>query len=264
MSKRQFGSVRRLPSGGWQARYWDQATDKMVSLGVFPTKAKASAQLDAARTDMGRGGFVNPAAGRVTFTGYGATWLAERDLRPRTRDEYTGLLSRHLEPTFGDTDIGAITPSAVRSWHSALNRDHPATAAKSYRLLRAILATAVDDELIVRNPCKVAGGGVDRSAERPVASVAEVSAATTAMPERLAIAVTLAAWCGLRRQEVLGLRRRDVDLVADVLRIEQTANQLSDGTIVFGPPKTDAGVRSVAIPPNVVSTLADQGPTLTP
>ena len=206
---------------------------------------------------MGRGAFVDPRAGQVAFTDYSTEWLAERDLRPRTHDVYADLLHLHLEPTFGATELGAIAPSSVRSWYSRLNRKHPATAAKAYRLLRAILRTAVDDELIARSPCKVTGAGADRSPERPVATVAEVDAITDAMPEWMAITVTLAVWCGLRRAEILGLRRRDVDLAASVLRIERTANQLGDGTIVFGPPKTDAGVRSVAIPPNVVGTLTN-------
>lgn len=71
-------------------------------------------------------------------------------------------------------------------------------AAKAYRLLRASLDTAVADELIMRNPCRVEGAGVEgagveRPAERPIASVPEVEALAAAMSERLRMLVLLAA-----------------------------------------------------------------------
>jgi hypothetical protein len=57
----------------------------------------------------------------------------------------------------------------------------PSTVAKAYRLLRSIMATAVDDELIGRNPCRLKGASVERPAERPVASVDEVAALADAV-----------------------------------------------------------------------------------
>jgi len=94
--------------------------------------------------------------------------------------------------------------------------------AKAYRLMRRILATAVADELIARNPCLVRGAGQEKSPERPVASIAEVDALAAAMPEPLRMAVLLAAWCQLRRAELLGLERRDVDHMHETVRIERT------------------------------------------
>ena len=45
------------------------------------------------------------------------------------------------------------------------------TVAKAYRLLKAILNTAVDDGLIRRNPCRIKGAGQEKSPERPVLTV---------------------------------------------------------------------------------------------
>ena len=50
------------------------------------------------------------------------------------------------------------------------------TAAKAYRLLRAIFHTALDDGLIRRNPCRIKGAGRENSPERPVLTVAQVYA----------------------------------------------------------------------------------------
>lgn len=133
------------------------------------------------------------------------------------------MLRCHIVPKFGELPLAKITPSEVRSWNAALATKHSVTAAKSYRLLRCILATAVTDELLGRNPCVVKGAGQERSTERPMLSIAEVDELAAAMPEPWRIAVDLAAWCHLRVGEVLGLERRDVDLLHGTIRVERTA-----------------------------------------
>jgi integrase len=86
-----------------------------------------------------------------------------------------------------------------------------------------------------------------------IPTVAEVETLARAMPDRLCLLVLLAAWCGFRRGELLALRRCDVDLLHGSIRIERTVHQLRDGSLVPGPPKTDAGRRTVHYP----LTLAD-------
>jgi hypothetical protein len=54
MSKRQFGTVRKLPSGRWQARYPDGSGRKVSADRTFPTKADANQFLNAVQTDMAR------------------------------------------------------------------------------------------------------------------------------------------------------------------------------------------------------------------
>jgi len=145
----------------------------------------------------------------------------------------------------------------VRAWHAALAVDHPTTAAKAYRLLSSILRTALTDEVIARNPCQVKGAAVEKAPERPVVSTAEVEALAEAMPEHLRVAVLLAAWCQLRRGELLGLRRRDIDLLRGAVSIVVTRTTTMAGKTVEKEPKTDAGRRTVAIPGNILPVLED-------
>jgi integrase len=65
--------------------------------------------------------------------------------------------------------------------------------------------------------------------------------------ERLAALFVLAAYCGLRRAEALGLHWSEIDLDQSVAFVLETAD---DGT-----PKTDAGVRAVPLPAPVVAAL---------
>jgi integrase len=105
------------------------------------------------------------------------------------------------------------------------------------------------------NPCQVKGGGVENAAERPIASVAEVGALADAMSEHLRVVVLLASWCQLRRAELLGLRRRDIDLLHGTLSVAVTRTKTMAGEMIEKAPKSEAGRRTVAIPPNVVPAL---------
>ena len=132
-------------------------------------------------------GLTDPDAGRVPFTEYAAAWIAERPgLRPKTIQLYRYLLRAHLQDEFGSYTIASITEADVRRWRAGLLSGgvSPVTAAKAYRLLKSILATAAEDGLIPRNPCRVKGASVEKSAERPVLTVAQVYALADAIGSR--------------------------------------------------------------------------------
>ena len=113
MAKREFGSVRKLPSGRWQARYRNTGGRMIAAPETFVTKGDATAWLAGARTDQSRGLFVNPKAGRVTITDFSVRFLAERVLTPRAHETYQGLLKLHILPTLGDIEIGRLAPGTV-------------------------------------------------------------------------------------------------------------------------------------------------------
>ena len=60
--------------------------------------------------------------------------------------------------------------------------------------------------------------------------------------------VLLATFCGLRLGELRALRRRHLDLLHRTVKVVEQYQELADGTLVLGPPKTDAGLRTVADP----------------
>ena len=252
-----FGNARKLPSGRWQGRYWHEGR-RYTSPTTFETKADADAWLAQERVAVGKGAWIDPEAGKETFKTFANAWLEKRrDLRPQSVRLYRSLLDVHLIPAFGMKPIAKVTPSAVSAWYSALVAEKPGVAPSAYRLLRAIFMSAVRDEQLVRSPCKVIKGGTDRAVERPMLTVAEVEAITEAMPANLRVAVTLAAWGGLRRGEVLALRRRHIDPLRSRVRVEEAQVELKDGSVIFGPPKTDTGVRTVHLPENVMSAVED-------
>jgi integrase len=208
------------------------------------TRALADCFLAATRTDLERGTWIDPTAGKVALADYAEKWLADRpSLRPRTVE----LLRLHVLPDLGSTELAQLTPGKVRSWRARLiEAGHPgrSSIAKSYRLLHAICATALEDGFITRNPCVTKGA----SAERPVAMIEEVLALADAIEPRHRAMVLLATFCGLRVGELRALRQRNLDLLHRTVAVVEQYQQLGDGALVLGPPKTDARTRVVAIP----------------
>ena len=226
---------------------------------TFRTRKEAENYAVEQRSGRLHGSWVDPRAGKLPLGSYAALWLAQRvGLRPRTVELYRYLLGHHIVPHLGDTDIAAVSPAQVRAWQAKLMTHPtigPSTVAKAYRLLKTIMATAVEDELIPRNPCTIKGAAVERPDERPIATVEQVAALAAAVPARYRSMILVATWCGLRIGELAALSRADVDLPGRVVRVRRQLQELADGRQVFGPPKTAAGHRSVAIPPHVLVDL---------
>lgn len=168
MARRDFGTIRRLPSERWQARYNGLDGKRITAERTFATRAEAASYLAGVQADLDRGMYLDPVAGVETFGEYATTWLAQRaDLRPRTAELYEGLLNRHLLPYLASVPLARLTPATVRRWHAGRLQAGvgPSTVAKAYRLLKTILNTAVADEVLPRNPCLLRGAGSERTWE---------------------------------------------------------------------------------------------------
>ncbi|MFB9721091.1 tyrosine-type recombinase/integrase [Planobispora longispora] len=129
------------------------------------------------------------------------------------------------------------------------------TVAKAYRLLRGILNTAVEDDLIKKNPCRIKNAGVERPEERPVLTVSEVFTLAAAVPPRFRALVLLATFGSMRWGELAALRRHNLDLKARTVRIEASVSEMKTGKLVTGRPKSDAGARAVVLPEIVIGDL---------
>ncbi|MEU4681539.1 tyrosine-type recombinase/integrase [Streptomyces xinghaiensis] len=249
-SKRTFGRVRKLPSGRYQARYPGPDGIDRPAPDTFATAREADDWLAEKRTELRRGDWQDPDAGAVTFEEYARQWVVERGLAPTTVELYRRLLRLHLLPTFGPLDLDEITPPRVRTWRAERleTTKAPTTVAKAYRLLKAILQTATDDELIRRNPCRIKGAGAESASERPVATVEQVDALADAVGPRWRLMVYLGAYGPLRPEEQAELRRSDVDAEAGTVRVTLASPELTTGRRVTGPTKSAAGKRLVVLP----------------
>ncbi len=132
-------------------------------LGRSPARRDAEVWLTLKEAEIRSGDWIDPDDGRVSLAEYAAAWIAERpSLRPKTVELYRYLLRKHLDADpRGRCHIADIQPGDVRRWreHRLDAQVRAVTVAKAYRLLKAILATAADDGVIRRNPCRIKGAG---------------------------------------------------------------------------------------------------------
>jgi integrase len=263
MAKRrsQFGSVRRLPSGRWQARYTAPGGQAVTAPMTFDAKVDAESWLKNVRIDMHRGRWHPGQADPMTFASYADAWVANRlvrgrPLKPRTRAHYLALLERLILPTLGSVRVRDLTPELIRAWYGRLPAA-PTQRAHAYALVKAVLSTAVDDDLLAANPCRIRGAGQARRASKTTPlTVDQLEALTAAMPPRYRAMTALAAWCGLRFGELIELRRKDIDSRKGIIHVRRAA-VLVDGAYVVGDPKSEAGQRNVTIPPHVLPMVRD-------
>jgi integrase len=237
MSRRRFGSVRRLPSGRWQARYRTNDGRQHTAPETFASKTAAIRHLAQVETDLSRGQWSDPRLGRTTFAEWAARWEATTvNLRANTRAAYRNLLRRYLLPTFGPMPLADLDAMAVRAWLAGLERDGvgASTRAKSYRLLSRILATAIESGYLTRNPCTIRGAAADPVGEMRFATVAEVAALADAIPPRFRALVLIAAYTGLRWGELAGLRVKRVDLLHRQITVAEQLLEVR-GRLAFGP-----------------------------
>jgi len=147
--------------------------------------------------------------------------------------------------------MARVDSSTIRRWHGAVSAGSQSsvTTAKAYRLLRQIMAAAVDDMLLRSNPCTLKNVAVERSAERATPSIDEALRVAEVIKPEFRLMAMLAAIAGLRRGECLALRRRNL------VETDGSWSVIVDASVVFvkdiaihQPPKTSAGVRRLTLP----------------
>jgi len=254
-----MGHVRRrkLDGGGtaYLARY--RAPNGRERSKQFAKRSDAERFLAVAEVAKAEGSWIDPARGRMRLRDWVIRFRAsERHaLRPSTlaRDEV--YVRTQILPAFGDMPLARIAHDDVQAWVNGLSgRSSPTTVHKCHQILRKTMAGAVRSRLVPRNPCDgVRLPSVQRQEMRFIGPTQIRGLASTIHPRYEAF-VLLGAYGGLRLGELVGLRWRRVDLRRGQVEVAEISVEIN-GDIIFGPPKTRAGRRTVPIPEVVVSAL---------
>ena len=276
--RRGFGRLRRERSGRYSAAYIGPDLRLHRAPDTFNAKIDAEGWLAVERRQIDLDQWIPPerrhpvrVAGEAprTVGAYATSWLddrRERDphdpmaLRPSSVKDYLLLLNKHILPSIGKIPLVELEPADVEAWYRALGaRKTPRARAKAYGLLRTILNAAKDDPKVplTENPVHIKGAGrVPRSTQIHPATLDELAVITAAMPDELRLAVQLGAWCALRYGEVFELRRKDIDAATGVVHVRRGV-VWTKGLVTTDRPKTNAGVRDVAIPPHLMPMVTD-------
>jgi len=254
MSRRHFGSVRKLPSGRYQASYWHLA-ERQVAPQTFTTKADVQTWLSNIETTIHKGEWVDPAGGRMTVAELADRWK-ERDPSKRSstlaRDE--AILRVHVTPVLGTRNVYQVTPTDIQRLVNGWAQQQAArTVVRQYAVVRALFAYAARARWVTRTPCDGIKLPRPDDSERRVLTPEEVAAIADAVPHAYRTMVWLGAVVGLRWGEVAGLTVNSLDLLKGTITVRHQLTR--DGQLAV--PKTRAGVRSMSIPAPLVDHLAE-------
>jgi len=246
---------------------------------TFDRKKDAETFHAQVRVDLGKGTHV-PASKSPTVEQAGRNWIDScADLERTTRDGYEQHLRDHINPYLGSLKLSVLTVPIVRDWQDKLRKGTPALGqsesdARSADMVKrvtgslgSLLADAQErghvGQNVVRSLKANRKRGKERKAERrakgklkigvDIPTPAEIDALLQSADGRWRPLLLVAIRCGLRASELRGLRWQDVDLKNGELHVHQRA----DAYNVIGPPKSEAGERSVPIPPTTLNVLKE-------
>jgi integrase len=255
------GHLRERSPGHW-AIILDapDATSKRKQRWHSFAGTKRQAQVECARliSEMQGGGAVDPS--RVTVAEFLDRF--ERDwvvmhVSAHSAGRYQGALG-HVRRHLGQHPLQKVRPADIAGLYAALSR--AGLAAQTIRLVHCVLHRALGQAktwgVIRDNVADVVKP--PRAPDRETRCLQPDQARELIERLRshpLSLLASLALATGMRRNEMLALRWRDVDLDAGRLTVEQSLEQTAAHGIRIKAPKTKRGRRTISLPASTVTDL---------
>ncbi|MFE2558897.1 tyrosine-type recombinase/integrase [Streptomyces sp. NPDC059352] len=243
----------------WAVRWRDPEGSQRKKL--FKRKPDAQRYAAELKSSMDGGSYINPTTQQTTFREVAAKWQAANGIqhRPSTVANVDRSLKRHILPTFGDREIGAIKKADVQDWvteRAAVLA--PSTLEVVYGTLRAVFAWAVGEYIPV-SPCD-SRGRADRvrlpsktAKEVVPLSTAQVSALLDAAPDRYRAAILLTAASGLRQGELFGLEPKHVR--DGEIEVRQQVSVIDGKGVHIAPVKSSSSRRVIPVPTAITDAV---------
>jgi integrase len=261
---RRTGHIRERSSGSFELRYslgTDPATGKrrIVTATVRGTRKDAEKEMRRLLHVVDIGEHVDPT--RMTVREWLTTWLTavREEVSPKSHERYSEIVRNYLVPAIGALPITRLAPvhiqEAYNGWASGGRRDgkpgglSPQSRRHIHRILRSVLARAVEQQVIARNPADAFRKRMPKVERREMMTLsAEQSQRLLAAIRHTRVywPVLIALATGARRGEILALRWRNVDLDRGSLRVVGSLEQTKAG-LRFKSPKTEKA-RAITLP----------------
>jgi integrase len=221
--------------------------------------AKRDAQRELARllNEINVGAYIEPA--RMAVGDYLDQWLADYakpKVAPKTYERYKEMIETHIKPALGSYVLPKLAPLHIQAFYSrALLKGRKdgrgglsaQTVVHFHRVLHRAFDQAVKWQLLARNPTDAVEPPSAHGREMRALDENETALLLRLVEKtRLQMPVMLAVTTGLRRGEILGLRRSNVDLVEGHLTVVQSLEQTKEG-LRLKAPKTHRSRRSIPL-----------------
>jgi integrase len=184
-------------------------------------------------------------------------WLASNPgKRPGTLARDEGIVRLDLKPMLGRRPLGTITPGDVQNLVNRWSPRHkPRTVRRAYGVARAVFHFAVERDYIGRSPCRGIKLPEVEQVTRPVVIGEDLERLAEQLGPNYASMAYLGAVLGLRWGECAGLRVGRVDFLRSTLFVAERITRGPGGRHVSGPPKSQAGRRTLAMPSGLAAML---------
>jgi integrase len=231
----------------WDARWHDGERQRHKA---FTRKADAESFLAKVTTDLERGAYVDPAAGRVTVAAYAAQWRAEQLHRDSTAEFVERAFRLHVDPVLGHLRLSQVRSSHLQAWVKDRSRVlAPSTLRVVYSYVASMLGRAATDRLIGVSPCSdnVRLPEVAHRAQ-VIPTPDQIHSLAAALPTRYRAVPLVAAGTGLRGGELFGLELDAIDFLRREICVHQQLTVTSGRSPYLAPPKTKTSTRTVELP----------------
>ena len=270
--KRKWKTAKGVECEAWVVDYVDQQGRRILK--TFDKKKDADTFAASSRVEVIEGTHVADSAS-VTVAEAGDLWIKSAEgsdppLERTTIEQYQQHLRLHILPFLGRTKLSKLNGPAVRAFSDRLRTEGRSGTMARYaiRSLGSLLSDAQERGLINRNPVhdlrsrrkgrNRKADGEDRRGNRLVIGIDiptpdEIKRIVGAASGRWRPFLLTAIFAGLRASELRGVRWQDIDLKRAELHVRQRADRHRK----IDAPKTEAGQRTVPLPPMVVSVLRE-------
>ena len=186
----------------------------------------------------------------------GVEWLARPGKRANSVARDRQALEAFLKD-LGGRPVASITPMHVQGVVDVRAKlVSPATLARDFSALRAVLNSAVSADIIGRSPARKIALPRPRPPRRVGLRPDELEKLASEVPGRYRALVLVAGILGLRWGEAVGLRVRDIDFLRRTVTVSQVVEETAGHIAVVRGAKTDAGLRTLSAPAFLVDELA--------